>query len=160
MPLIRDASPNFDELLKLDPASELGYRAPLPGELFRNPFLANTFRRLATLGKKGFYEGPIAEAIVGVVQERGGDICLDDLIRHAEIGSEEVDPISLRFCAQDFGTAPALPTDSEGDGLVDIWECPPNGQGIVALMALGILQELERSGRLRKFNGGDHNCAE
>ncbi|KAI9760706.1 MAG: hypothetical protein M1840_002354 [Geoglossum simile] len=160
VPLIRGASPNFNELLKLDPTSEFGCRAPLPGELFRNPFLAGTFRKLALLGKKGFYEGPIAEAIVSVVQERGGDLCLDDLLRHAELGSEEVDPISLRFCAQDFGAELGLPIDGEGGGCVDVWECPPNGQGIVALMALGILGELERSGRLRKFDEGDHNCAE
>jgi gamma-glutamyltranspeptidase / glutathione hydrolase len=112
------------------------------------------------LGKRGFYEGPIAEAIVGIVQERGGDLCLDDLIRHAEIGSEEVDPLSLKFCARDFRAAPGVPIVGEGDGLVDVWECPPNGQGIVALMTLGILQELERSGRLRKFDEEDHNCAE
>ncbi|KAI9763678.1 MAG: hypothetical protein M1840_009151 [Geoglossum simile] len=59
--------------------SEHGCRAPLPGELFKNSYLANTPKRLAQLNKKGFYEGSIAEAIVKVVQERGGYLSMDDL---------------------------------------------------------------------------------
>ena len=126
-----------------------------------NQNLANTFKALGRLGKKGFYEGPIAEAIVKVVQDRGGLLSLEDLKRHGELGSEEVDPISIKFNGQDVGR-----TQNELDGGkakeegVEVWEHPPNGQGIVALMALGILEELERSGKVRAFKESDHNCAE
>ncbi|KAH0536425.1 hypothetical protein FGG08_006694 [Glutinoglossum americanum] len=161
-PLMREASPNFHELLKRDLKSgHESFRAPLPGELFKNVYFAKTLKRLAELGKKGFYEGPVAEAIIKVVQDRGGHLSLGDLKRHGELGSEEVDPISLKFNGQDIGRVQNQFVDGEaGDGGIEIWECPPNGQGIVALMALGILQELERAGKVRKFQEGDHNCTE
>ncbi|KAH0563366.1 hypothetical protein GP486_002056 [Trichoglossum hirsutum] len=160
--LIRKASPNFHEILKPDPKSgHDGFRAPLPGELFRNPYLAETFKRLASLGKKGFYEGPTAESIIKVIQDLGGHLDLEDLKKHGELGSEDVDPISLRFNGQDIGITPSQHVDGEiGEEGIEIWECPPNGQGIVALMALGILEELERTKKVRKFLEGDHNCAE
>jgi gamma-glutamyltranspeptidase / glutathione hydrolase len=158
---MRSASPNFNELLKPDPKSEHGYRAPLPGELFKNPFLATTLKRLAKLGKGGFYEGPIAEAVIKVVQDRGGYLSMEDLRKHGESGSEEVDPISLKFKGQDIGVVEnKLVYGGVRENGVEVWECPPNGQGIVALMALGILEELERTGKLRKFEEGDHNSAE
>jgi gamma-glutamyltranspeptidase/glutathione hydrolase len=129
--------------------------------LFKNQCLAETFRRLAALGKKGFYEGPVAESIVKVVRDLGGHLSLEDLKKHGELGSEEVAPISLKFKGQDIGTLQSQCADGEiGEEGIEIWECPPNGQGIVALMALGILEELERTGKVRKFLEGDHNCAE
>ncbi|KAK4193112.1 putative gamma-glutamyltransferase YwrD [Podospora australis] len=145
-PSIRKASPNFSEMLKTDPSSPDGVRAPSAGEIIKLPNLAKTFRTLATEGKKGFYTGPIAEALVKVVQDLGGHLELSDLEHHLETGSEPVDPISLDFTGQ--GT----------DG-VKLWEHPPNGQGIVALMALGILQSLETSGKIPTFTPGDHNSA-
>ncbi|XP_067851106.1 glutathione hydrolase-like YwrD proenzyme [Heptranchias perlo] len=94
-------------------------RSPKCGQIFKNPFLAQTFRELAQFGKKGFYEGRIARAVVNIIQKNGGVMNLDDLKEHT---STEVTPIF---------------TDYKG---VRIWELPPNGQGITALMALNMLE--------------------
>lgn len=121
------------------------------------PTLARTFRTLAAEGKKGFYEGRIAQALVKVVQDLGGYLTLDDLKYHAEIGSQEVDAISLKFSGQGVGEKQG---DNESHQGVQVWEHPPNGQGIVALMALGILEELERTGKIPRFTEAQHNSAE
>jgi gamma-glutamyltranspeptidase/glutathione hydrolase len=135
-------------MLKADPNAEGGVRAPAAGEILKNPSLARTFRALAENGKEGFYTGRIAEQIVKVIKDRGGFLELDDLKHHLETGSEPVEPISLKFTGQGLG----------GDGL-ELWEHPPNGQGIVALMALGILQELEKQGSIPTFKSDDFNSA-
>lgn len=100
---IRHASPNFAEMLKPDPSAKDGCRAPMPGELMWNRNLANTFRLLARHGRKGFYEGPVADAYVKVVQDLGGSITHDDLKHHGNFGSEEVDAMSLEFKGQGIG---------------------------------------------------------
>ncbi|XP_067395389.1 glutathione hydrolase-like YwrD proenzyme isoform X2 [Emydura macquarii macquarii] len=92
--------------------------APHHGEVFCNPFLANTFKELAKSGKKGFYEGCVAEAIIETVQRNGGVMDLEDLKSHV---TEEVKPIFTNYKG------------------VNVWEIPPNGQGITALLALNIL---------------------
>ncbi|KAK4114472.1 gamma-glutamyltranspeptidase [Canariomyces notabilis] len=145
---IRRASPNFAEMLKADPSAPDGVRAPRAGDIMKMPNLARTFRTLATEGKKGFYTGRIAEELIRVVRDLGGHLELADLQHHLETGSEPVDPISLKFRGQ--GT---------GDKGVELWEHPPNGQGIVALMALGIVQELEAQGKIPTFTPADHNTA-
>lgn len=162
---LRDASPNFAELLKKDTTAKGGSRAPRSGEIFKNPTLAKTFRKLAKDGKKGFYEGPVAESIVKVVRLLGGYLSLDDLKTHGDIGSEEVQPISIKFKGQGVGHLQSQFLDEEQkqadqDGGVEVWECPPNGQGIVALMALGILEELEKSKKLKRLTKDDHNNVE
>ncbi|KAI9813286.1 MAG: hypothetical protein M1827_004228 [Pycnora praestabilis] len=162
---IRNASPNYAELLKADPNAKDGCRAPLPGELFKNTNLAKTFRRLAEEGKKGFYEGFVAEALIKVVKDLGGHLTLEDLKNHGETGTEVVDPISIKFNGQGIGASQrdylnGEQKNSGSDHGVEVWECPPNGQGIVALMALGILQELESNGKIKKFSEDEHNSAE
>jgi gamma-glutamyltranspeptidase/glutathione hydrolase len=149
--IIKNASANGHEILKPDPKAPGEWRAPRYGEIMKNPTLANTFRLLGKHGKKGFYEGFVAEAYVKVCEEHGGAISHDDLKHHAELGSEEVDAISLKFNAQ--GVNPDF-------GGLRVWEHPPNGQGIVALMALGIIQELEKSGKIKRWTKDDHNSAE
>ena len=143
-----------------------GFRAPDPGEIFKNPNLANTFRKLGKEGKKGFYSGRIVEAYVQVVKDLGGHIELSDLDNHMKLGSELVDPISLKLKGQngnDFRSQDVY--DEDGQATTDqpqgfeVWEHPPNGQGIVALMALGILEELERVGKVPRFTESDHNSA-
>jgi len=94
-------------------------RAPKPGEIMRMPELAQTFRLLGEKGKEGFYEGPVAESIIEVIKNLGGVMSLDDLKGHT---GNLVEPIKVNYKG------------------VDIWEIPPNGQGIVALMALKILE--------------------
>lgn len=169
--LIKGASDNGSEMLKADPAASGGCRAPGAGEIMKNPTLARTMRTLATEGKKGFYTGRIAEAIVEVVRAKGGHLELEDLEDHLERGSEPVEPISLKFRGQGLqrGTkrqADGTAKDSdvgegnEGDKGVELWEHPPNGQGIVALMALGIMQELEKQRKIPTFTADQHNSAE
>lgn len=150
--LIRKASPNFREMLKDDPKAKDGVRYPRPGEIMKNPTLGRTFRTLAVEGKRGFYEGRVAQAVVEVVKELGGYLSLDDLKYHSKIGSQEVDAISLKV--------KGLGLDGEPNQGVEVWEHPPNGQGIVALMALGILEELERTGKIVPFTEAQHNSVE
>ncbi|KAJ4371304.1 hypothetical protein N0V83_004521 [Neocucurbitaria cava] len=149
---IRKASPNGHEMLKKDPSAKDGCRAPKAGEIMKNPTMANTFKLLAKHGKKGFYEGEVAEQIVKVVSDLGGYLTLDDLKHHAEVGSEPVDPISLKYSGQGVG--------KNTEGGIELWEHPPNGQGIVALMALGIIQELEKQGKIQKWDTKDHNTTQ
>lgn len=117
--------------------------------------LANTFRLLAEQGKPGFYEGPVAEAIVEVVQSLGGYLSLEDLKQHGKLGSEITEAIPIRLKEHLVSTLSAR----RGSEQIDLWEHPPNGQGIVAQMALGILQELETQGRIPSFKQEDHNSA-
>lgn len=152
-------------MLKNDSKAKDGVRAPQPGELFSNPTLANIFRLLATQGKKGFYEGHVAEALIKVVQDLGGHLTLEDLKFHAETGTEPTNPISLKFNGQNISAIQSKgldgePSQSAPEHGVEVWEHPPNGQGIVALMALGILEELEKTKKIRTFTEKDHNCAE
>ncbi|KAL7272847.1 hypothetical protein RUND412_004330 [Rhizina undulata] len=139
---IQKASPNWPELMKN------GERPPREGEIMRMKNLAGTFRELAEKGKKGFYEGRIAREIVDVLKERGGVMSLEDLKRHGEIGSEEISPIALEY----------------GIAGLKLWECSPNGQGLVALMALGILESLQVKGVIPVLGsqgvGYEHNSAD
>ncbi len=135
-------------MLKADPSSPDGVRAPRAGDIIKLPNLAQTFRTLAKEGKAGFYKGRIAEELVKVCQDLGGHLELADLEHHLETGSEPVEPISLKFGGQGQ-TTPG----------VEVWEHPPNGQGIVALMALGILQQLQQNGTIPIFKPQDHNTA-
>ncbi|GAB7349929.1 hypothetical protein MBLNU459_g0628t3 [Dothideomycetes sp. NU459] len=157
--MIKDASPNFAEMLKKDPKAKDGCRSPAPGEIMRNPTLAQTFREVAKHGKAGFYTGRVAEELVKVVQDLGGFLSLDDLKNHMELGSEEVDPIKLNFKGQGIDKSHGDTMHDKSLEGVDVWEHPPNGQGIVALMALGMLEELERDGKIRTFGKDDHNTA-
>ncbi|KAI0544905.1 gamma-glutamyltranspeptidase [Xylaria curta] len=164
-PLLRRMSPNGSEMLKKDPSALGGVRAPRAGEIMRNPTLAQTFRALAAEGKAGFYQGRIAEELVKVVQDLGGHLELEDLAHHLEVGSEPVDAISLQFCGQNVAKKlwdriadPAQQATNPDLGL-EVWEHPPNGQGIVALMALGILEELEKDGKIPTFKPEDFNTA-
>ena len=149
--LIQTASPNRAEMLKKDPRARGGYRAPKPGEIMKIPTLANTFRCVAKHGKKGFYEGSVAEELVKVVKDLGGHLTLEDLQNHLEKTSEEPEAISLTYTGQDV---------NKDNGGITLWEHPPNGQGIVALMALGLLQEFEKTGKINKWSSEEHNSVE
>ncbi|MEQ1746591.1 MAG: gamma-glutamyltransferase [Saprospiraceae bacterium] len=94
--------------------------APLAkGDIFRNPALASTYRLLAEKGRDEFYNGSIARAIAGFMREQGGFLSMDDLAAHR---SEWVEPSSVNYRGY------------------DVWELPPNGQGIAALQMLNILE--------------------
>jgi gamma-glutamyltranspeptidase/glutathione hydrolase len=97
-------------------------RGPSAGEIFRNPNLARTFERVARGGKSAFYQGEIAEAIVSVINEAGGCMSMDDLASHKSTWEE---PISVNYRG------------------LRVYECPPNGQGITALIVLNILEDFD-----------------
>ncbi|KAI9445084.1 gamma-glutamyltranspeptidase [Lactarius indigo] len=131
--LIKDASPNGHEML-------LEGKAPLPGQIMKFPTLAKTFRALAEHGKDGFYKGRVAEAIIELVKSKGGVMELEDLEKHT---STFVEPIKYTY-----------------GGEVTVYECPPNGQGITALIALGILESIQEQGLVGDLLKMDHNSAE
>ncbi len=97
-------------------------RAPHAGEMFRNPTLARTLRVIAEGGKEMFYRGEIAEKIAAVIQASGGVMSVDDLFSHHSTWEE---PISVSYHG------------------VQVYECPPNGQGLAALLAMNILSTFE-----------------
>ncbi|KAJ3883290.1 gamma-glutamyltranspeptidase [Lentinula edodes] len=131
--LIKNASPNGDEML-------LNGKAPLPGQIVKLPNLARTFREVAENGKDGFYKGRVAEAIVDLIQSKGGVMELEDLAKHE---TSIVEPIHYTYASE-----------------LKIYECPPNGQGITALIALGILESLQEQRIVRPLLDMEHNSAE
>ena len=157
---LRNASPNFREMLKRDKNAEQFVRAPRSGEIMRNPTLGKTFRTLAAEGKKGFYAGRIANAIVDVLKLCGGHMELSDLTNHLDLSTEETTPISFKFRGQNV-SHPSHPASSNSPSrYVELWEHPPNGQGIVALMALGIFENLEKAKQILPFRSEDHNTTD
>lgn len=97
-----------------------GGRAPAEGEVFRNPDLGQTFRRIAGQGRDGFYTGPVAEAIVRLSKEEGGLMTLDDL---RELQADWVTPISTTYRGW------------------TVYELPAPTQGIAALMMLNLMEQ-------------------
>jgi gamma-glutamyltranspeptidase/glutathione hydrolase len=106
--------------LQSDELTESG-RAPRAGEMFRNRPLADVLRLIAAKGVDSFYKGEIAERIAGAVRAAGGAMTADDLARHRSTWQEPI---------------------SAGYRTVRVWECPPNGQGLAALLALAMLDGL------------------
>jgi gamma-glutamyltranspeptidase/glutathione hydrolase len=100
-------------------------RAPREGEVFRNPDLANTLETIAENGTEAFYEGEIARTIAGYAERTGGYLRMEDFRRHE---ANWVDPVSV---------------DYRG---VEVFELPPNGQGIAALQMLQILEGFDVAG--------------
>jgi gamma-glutamyltranspeptidase/glutathione hydrolase len=94
-------------------------RGPEHGEIFRNAGLARTFTLIAEKGREAFYQGEIARAIVAVIKQAGGRMSEADLAAH--VSTWEV-PISVNYRG------------------LRVHECPPNGQGLAALLALNILE--------------------
>ena len=105
--------PNFEETYMPD-----GYM-PEKGEIFRNPYLANTYEALAEVGRDAFYRGEIARIIADHVQESGGFLSYEDLASH---NSTWIEPVSANYRGY------------------DVWQLPPNGQGIAVLQILNILE--------------------
>jgi gamma-glutamyltranspeptidase/glutathione hydrolase len=95
---------------------------PKYGEVFKNPLLANSLESIAKDGPAAFYEGWIAEAIVKKSQELGGFMAMEDLRAHS---SDWVEPVSSSYRGY------------------DVWEIPPNGQGIAALQILNLLEHFD-----------------
>ena len=95
-------------------------RAPRGGELFTNADLATSLRRIASHGRAGFYEGQTADAMLAISRDKGGTMTAADL---REFGPEWVAPISTTYRGW------------------DVFELPPNTQGIAALMMLNLMEQ-------------------
>src|SRR5262249_24611463 len=112
-----------ERALQRDPGSTRLYlidgRAPQVGEVFKNPALAASLRLIAQGGRDAYYHGPIAEKLVAFSERNGGLFTLKDFTEHT---STWVEPVSTNYRGY------------------DIYELPPNGQGIAALQMLNILE--------------------
>jgi gamma-glutamyltranspeptidase/glutathione hydrolase len=98
----------------------VGGRAPRAGEIFRQPELGRTMRAIAEGGRAAFYTGPIAEALAAAAQAAGSYLTADDLAAHRSTWET---PIEVRYRG------------------LRVLECPPNGHGLVALLALNTLRD-------------------
>ncbi len=105
--------PNFTETYMPDGSM------PAKGEIFRNPYLANTYQTIAREGRDAFYKGDIAKTIGEYIQENGGFLSYEDMAAHS---GEWVEPVSTNYRGY------------------DVWQLPPNGQGIAVLQILNILE--------------------
>jgi gamma-glutamyltranspeptidase/glutathione hydrolase len=116
---MKNASDNFQDYPNFKETYFIDDSTPEKGQVFKNPDLANTLRNIVKNGKKGFYEGEIAQTIANFVQDQGGFLSYDDLKNHK---SEWIEPVSTNYRGY------------------DVWELPPNGQGIAALQILNLLE--------------------
>ena len=94
-------------------------KIPSKGEIFKNPYLARTYKKIAQSYGEDFYKGSLAKEIVSFINNQGGYFSLEDL---SEFKPEWIDPVSTNYRGY------------------DVWELPPNGQGIAALQMLNILE--------------------
>ncbi len=108
--------PGFEEIFMP------GGKAPAKGEIFKNPYLANTLEQIAHEGRDVFYKGEMAQKMINYLREQGGFFTLKDFEDHT---SEWIDPVSVNYRGY------------------DVWELPPNGQGIAALQMLNILENYD-----------------
>jgi len=100
-------------------------KAPVKGQIFKNKGLAVTYEKIATGGRDVFYKGDIARSIAAYMEEQGGFLSYEDLASHT---SEWVEPVSTNYKGY------------------DVWELPPNGQGIAALQILNVLEQFDVEG--------------
>lgn len=100
-------------------------KAPVKGQIFKNPNLAATYEKIASGGRDAFYKGDIARTIAAYMKEQGGFLTYEDLASHT---SDWVEPVSSNYRGY------------------DVWELPPNGQGIAALQILNILEQYDLEG--------------
>ncbi len=107
--------PNIADTYK----NQNGGKLPNEGEIYKNPYLANTYRKIVEGGRDAFYKGDIANTLGTFISEQGGFLSAKDLADHK---SEWVEPVSVNYRGY------------------DVWELPPNGQGIAALQMLQILK--------------------
>ncbi len=107
-------------------------RAPAEGEIWKNPGLAKTLQSIADGGRDAFYKGDIAKTIANYMEKNGGFLSYEDLSSHT---GNWVDPVGTNYRGY------------------DVWELPPNGQGIAALQILNIME-------LFDISSMDHDSAE
>lgn len=111
--------PGFAEQFTVDGGTPEKRRGPRRGETWRNPNLANTLEKIANGGRDAFYKGEIARTIDAYFKANDGFLRYEDLAAHR---GEWVEPVSTNYRGY------------------DVWELPPNGQGISALQILNLLE--------------------
>ena len=116
---MKNASKNFKDYPNFQETYFIDKSTPLKGQIFKNPDLAKTLKIISENGRKGFYEGNIAKIISDFIQDQGGFLSYKDLKNHK---SEWIEPVSTNYRGY------------------DVWELPPNGQGIAALQILNLLE--------------------
>jgi gamma-glutamyltranspeptidase/glutathione hydrolase len=99
-----------------------GGKAPAKGEIFKNPYLANTLEKIGKEGRDVFYRGEMAKKIVKYLRDNGGFFTMKDFEDHH---SDWVEPVSSNYRGY------------------DVWELPPNGQGVATLQMLNILENFD-----------------
>jgi gamma-glutamyltranspeptidase/glutathione hydrolase len=95
---------------------------PKKGEIFKNPELAKTLEEISKTKRESFYEGQLASTMANFIQEQGGFLSFEDLKNYQ---AEWVEPVSSNYRGY------------------DVWELPPNGQGIAALQILNLLEHFD-----------------
>lgn len=111
--------PGFKEIYHLNGTM------PGKGDIFTNHALASTYEKIASGGRDAFYKGDIAHIIAAYIKEQGGFLSYEDLATHT---SEWVQPLSTNYRGY------------------DVWELPPNGQGIAALQILNTMELFDVEG--------------
>ena len=101
-----------------------GGKPPAEGELFRNPYLKWSYEQIAEQGRTAFYTGDIAQEIVACSEANGGFLSANDLANHT---SDWIEPVTTNYRGY------------------DVWELPPNGQGIAALEMLNVIEGFDVS---------------
>ena len=119
--------PNFEDTYMVNG------KTPVKGQIFKNPDLANTLKIIGKEGRNGFYKGIVAKTISKFLKDQGGFLDEEDLQNHK---SDWVNPVSTNYRGY------------------DVWELPPNGQGIAALQILNILEgfDIQKMG----FGSAEH----
>ena len=102
----------------------LNGKAPLEGQIWKNSNLANTLKTIAKGGRDAFYKGKIAHTIADYIKQQGGFLSYEDLASHK---GQWVEPVSTNYRGY------------------DVWELPPNSQGIAALQILNIMEQFDLS---------------
>ncbi len=108
-------------------------KVPTKGTIFKNPYLATTYSKIAKGGREAFYKGEMTKIITNFIKEQGGFLSYNDFATHK---SEWVEPVSVNYRG------------------FEVWELPPNGQGIAALQMLNIIETYDFSNI--EFGSAEH----
>jgi len=121
---LKNSSERFKDYPNFSETWMVNGKTPSKGEIFKNTDLANTYKLVATSYGDDFYNGSIANKITSFIQSQGGLLTNEDMSNYSP---EWVTPVSTNYRGY------------------DVWELPPNGQGIAALQILNILENFNIS---------------